>query len=704
MKKILSSSFILLLILNVFNLAQLKYPKAKKENVVDDYFGVKVADPYRWMENVNSPEVKKWVAEENKLTEKYLSKIPFRKKLRERFKELWNYEKYSAPRKAGKYYFYSKNNGLQEQSVVYFQKGIDGKPKVFLDPNKFSPDGSVSLAAYTFSKDYKYCAYSISRGGSDWREIYVKTIETNKKLNDHLRWIKFSGMSWYKDGFFYSRYPEPKGVNKLKVKMEFQKLYYHKLGTKQSEDKLIYEDKKHPERGFDGYVTNDEKYLIVSIWEGATNKNRLAYAVLNGNEKPKIKMIFPRNNAQYNFIDNIGNKFLILTDYKAPNLRLVLIDPENPAEENWKTIIPESKNVIRGVSTAGGKLIVSYLQDANTKVKIYDYSGKFLYSVKLPGIGTAYGFGGKKKEKEVFYTFTSFTYPPTIYKYNIDENKSVLFRKPALKFNTADYVTKEVFYKSKDGTKVPLFIVHKKGLQLNGENPTLLYAYGGFDIAMTPSFRLTMLPLLENGGVYAMACLRGGSEYGEEWHKAGMLFNKQNVFDDFIAAAEYLIKQKYTSPKRLAIYGGSNGGLLIGAVVNQRPELFRVAVAAVGVMDMLRFQKFTIGWAWVPEYGSSDNKEQFNYIYKYSPLHNIKAGLNYPAMLITTADHDDRVFPAHSFKYTATLQEKYKGKNPILIRIETNVGHGAGASTSKVINLYTDILSFVFYNFGLSMY
>ena len=395
---------------------------------------------------------------------------------------------------------------------------------------------------------------------------------------------------------------------------------------------------------------------------------------------------------------------MILTDLNAPNFKLVLVDPENPAEENWKTIIPESANVIKGVSSVGGRLIVSYLQDANTKVWVYDYSGNRLHEVKLPGIGTAYGFGGKKKDEEVFYTFTSFTYPPTIYKYNIRENKSVLFRKSNLKFDVENYVTKEVFYKSKDGTRVPLFIVHKKGLKLNGNNPTLLYGYGGFDIAMTPSFRLTILPLLENGGVYAMACLRGGSEYGEKWHKAGMLFNKQNVFDDFIAAAEYLINQKYTSPKRLAIFGGSNGGLLIGAVVNQRPELFRVAIAAVGVMDMLRFQKFTIGWAWVSEYGSSDNKEQFNYIYKYSPLHNIKSNLNYPAMLITTADHDDRVFPAHSFKYAATLQEKYKGKNPILIRIETKVGHGAGTSTSKTISLYTDIFSFMFYNMGLTMY
>ena len=698
--------FVRLLVLFAFasSFAQLKYPPAKKGNVVDDYFGVKVPDPYRWMENVNSPEVKKWVQAENKLTQSYLSKIPFREKLRKRFEELWNYEKYSAPRKKGNYYFYSKNNGLQEQSVVYYQKGLDGKPKVFLDPNKFSPDGSVSLASYTFSKDVKYCSYSISRGGSDWREIFVKTVSKDKLLPDHLKWVKFSGMSWYKDGFFYSRYDEPKGENKLKVKNEFQKLYYHKVGTPQVEDKLIYQDKKHPDRGFDGYVTDDEKYLIINIWEGASENNRLAYAKLGGKKPLEIKMIFKNPDAHYGFVDDLDGKFLILTNYHAPNFKLVAVNPNKPDEKNWETIIPEGDNVINSVSSVGGKLIVSYLKDANTKVKVFDYNGKPLYDVKLPGIGTAWGFGGEKTDKEVFYTFTSFTYPPTIYKYDIEKNTSTLFRKPNLKFDIENYVTKEVFYKSKDGTRIPLFIVHKKGLKLNGQNPTLLYGYGGFNIAMRPSFRLSILPLLENGGVYAMACLRGGSEYGEKWHKAGMLFNKQNVFDDFIAAAEYLIREKYTSKNRLAVFGGSNGGLLIGAVVNQRPDLFRVAIAAVGVMDMLRFQKFTIGWAWVSEYGSSDNKKQFEYIYKYSPLHNIRAGVEYPAMLITTADHDDRVFPAHSFKYAATLQAKYKGKNPILIRIETKVGHGAGTSTSKTINLYTDIFAFMFYNMGLSMY
>ena len=683
--------------------AQFKYPAARRDSVVDNYFGVKVPDPYRWMENVNSPDVKKWVKEENALTQKFLSKIPFREKLRKRYEELWNYVRYSAPRKEGDYYFYSKNDGLQEQSVVYIQKGENGKASVFLDPNKFSKDGSVSLAGMSFSKDAKYCSYSISRGGSDWREIYVMEVATKKKLSDHLRWVKFSGMSWYRNGFFYSRYDEPKEENKLKVKNQYQKLYYHKVGTPQSSDELIYKDDEHPLRGFDGFVTDDEKFLIVSIWEGASENNMLAYARLNG-KKPEIKIIFDKPDAHYGIIDNIGENFLMLTNKNAPNYKIVLVNPKKPEEENWKTIVPESAFVINSVSFVDNKLIVQYLKDANSVVTVFDLSGKKLYDVDLPGIGTVNGFGGKKTDKEVFYTFNSFTTPPTIYKYDVERNVSKVFRKANVKFDFDNYVTEEVFYKSKDGTRIPLFIVHKKGIRKNGQNPTLLYGYGGFNIAMRPYFRLSILPLLENGGIYAMACLRGGSEYGEKWHEAGMLFNKQNVFDDFISAAEYLIKEKYTSRERLAIFGGSNGGLLIGAVVNQKPELFRVAIAAVGVMDMLRFQKFTIGWAWVSEYGSSDNEKQFKYIYKYSPLHNIRPGIEYPAMLITTADHDDRVFPAHSFKYAATLQNTYKGKNPILIRIETKVGHGAGTSTSKTISLYTDIFSFMFYNMNLTMY
>lgn len=682
---------------------RLKYPVAKKVNVVDDYFGTKVADPYRWMENIDSPEVKKWIQEEKKLTDEYFSKIPFRDKIRKRLTELWNYEKYSMPRKVGDYYVFSRNSGLQEQSVVYIQKGLDGKPEVLIDPNKFSKDNSVILTGVFFSNDLKYYGYSISRSGSDWREFFVVDFKTRKPLPDHLKWIKFSGMAWYKDGFFYSRYEAPKKGETLKAANVFQKLYYHRVGTSQDKDVLIYQDKEHPRRGFGAYVTPDEKFLIISVWEGASTGNMLYYKDLTRKNSPVVKLI-DKADAHYDFVAHKDGKFYVLTDLNAPNYRLVLIDLKNPSRENWKDVIPESRNKLESVSYVGGKLIATYLKDANSKVSVFDPDGKYLYDIKLPGIGTVYGFGGKPTDKETFYTFTSFTYPPTIYHYDIEKNKTTLFKKSRVKFNPEDYVTEEVFYTSKDGTKVPMFIVHKKGLKMDGKRPTLLYGYGGFNIPMRPSFRLTMLPILENDGIYAMACIRGGGEYGEKWHRAGMLENKQNVFDDFIAAAEYLIKNKYTDSKHLAIFGGSNGGLLIGAVINQRPELFRVAVAAVGVMDMLRYQKFTIGWAWVGEYGSSDNPEQFKYLIKYSPLHNIKEGLPYPAVLVTTSDHDDRVFPAHSFKYIATLQEKYKGPNPVLIRIETKAGHGGATGTSRTINLYTDILSFVFYNMGIEPY
>lgn len=677
---------------------RLKYPVPKKVNVVDDYFGVKVADPYRWMEDIDSPEVKAWLEAEKKLTEEYFSQIPFREKIRKRLTELWNYERYSMPRKEGDYYIFSRNDGLQNQSVVYIQKGLHGKPEVLIDPNKFSPDGSVILTGLYFSKDLKYYGYSISRGGSDWREFFVVDFKTRKKLKDHLKWIKFSGMAWYKDGFFYSRFEAPSEKEKLKAANLFQKVYYHRVGTSQEEDVLVYEDPEHPRRAFGVYVTDDEKYLIINVWEGASTGNRIYYKDLEKNSS--IIKLIDKPDAHFNFVAVVDGKFLIHTDWKAPNYRLVMVDLKNPARENWKEIIPESEHKLESVSYVGGKLIAIYLKDATSKVTVFDLNGRKLYDVKLPGIGTVYGFAGKPTDKEVFYTFTSFTHPPTIYRYDVEKNKSYLFKKSKVNFNPDDYVTKQVFYRSKDGTKVPLFIVHKNGLKLDGKRPTLLYGYGGFNVPLTPSFRLTILPLLENGGVYAMACLRGGGEYGEKWHRAGMLENKQNVFDDFIAAAEYLIKNNYTNPERLAIYGASNGGLLIAAVINQRPELFRVAIVAVGVLDMLRYHKFTIGWAWVGEYGSSENPEQFKYLIKYSPLHNIKEDLPYPAVLVTTADHDDRVFPAHSFKYVATLQEKYKGDNPILLRLETKVGHGA-VTVWKIINYHTDLLSFIFYNMGI---
>ncbi len=700
MKKILMIFLMMLFAFTFLNAQKIKYPETKKVDHVDDYHGTKISDPYRWLEDNNSKETAEWVEAQNKVTQDYLAQIPFREAMKKRLTELWNYEKYSAPSKHGSYYTFSKNDGLQEQSVIYIQKGLNGTPEVLLDPNKLSNDGSVSLGGMAYSNDDKFLCYSISRGGSDWREFYVMDVQSKQLTGDVIKWSKFSGSAWYKDGFFYGRYDEPKPGEELKQKVEFQKLYYHKLGTPQSEDKLVMEDKQNPKYGFGAGVTDDERFLIISVSQGTAPENLLYYKDLNS-DMP-ITPVFTKFEADYSVIDNLEDKFLISTNYQAPNNKLILVDPKNPVKENWKTIIPEAKEVMQSVSLVGGKLFVTYLKDATSKVSVFDTNGKYLYDVKLPGVGTCGGFGGKKDEYETFYTFTSFTYPPTIYKYDIKNNKSELFRKAEVKFNPIGYETKEVFYKSKDGTKVPMFIVHKKGLKLNGNNPTLLYAYGGFNISQQPGFSVARIPLLENGVVYALACLRGGSEYGEEWHKAGMFEKKQNVFDDFIAAAEYLIKNKYTSPSKLAVQGGSNGGLLIGAVINQRPDLFKVAFPQVGVMDMLRFHKFTIGWAWVSEYGSSDNPEQFKYLIKYSPLHNIKKGVTYPATLVTTADHDDRVFPAHSFKYIATLQEMNDGKNPTLIRIETKVGHGAGTSTSKSIDLVTDLYSFMFYNMGIT--
>ncbi|MBI3123277.1 MAG: S9 family peptidase [Ignavibacteriales bacterium] len=676
----------------------IQYPVTKKVDQVDDYHGTKVTDPYRWLEDNNSAETAAWVEVQNKLTQGYLNQIPYRDKIKKRLTDLWNYERYSAPSKIGDNYVFSKNDGLQEQSVIYIQKGLGGKPELLLDPNKLSSDGSISLGGTFFSKDYKYMSYGISRGGSDWREFFVMDVKTKQLTNDAIKYSKFSGNAWYKDGFFYGRYDEPKAGEELKAANEFQKLYYHKLGTTQTEDKLILEDKENPKRGFGAGVTDDEKFLIISVWEGSASENMLWYKNL-GKDGPIVKLV-DMPDADYSFVDNFENVFLVMTNLNAPNKKVIIIDTEKPDRKDWATLIPETNEVIQDVSHVGGKLIVTYLKDATNKAVVFDIHGNYLYEIKLPGIGTVSGFGGKHDDQETFYTFTSFAHPPTIYKYDIKKDKSTLFRQAKVKFNPAGFETKQIFYPSKDGTKIPLFIVHKKGLKLNGENPTLLYAYGGFNISMQPGFSVSRIPLLENGVVYAMACLRGGGEYGELWHEAGMLKRKQNVFDDFIAGAEWLIKNKYTNPSKLAVQGGSNGGLLIGAVINQRPDLYKVAFPQVGVMDMLRFHKFTIGWAWVPEYGSSDKPDQFKYLYAYSPLHNIK-NADYPATMITTADHDDRVFPAHSFKYAATLQEMNSGKNPALIRIETKVGHGAGTSTSKSIELFTDMYSFMFYNIGV---
>jgi prolyl oligopeptidase len=680
----------------------LAYPETKKVDHSDDYHGTKVADPYRWLETHNE-EVDEWIKKENEVTFGYLNDIEFRDKIKSRLTQIWNYPRYGAPfKEGGKYYFY-KNNGLQNQSVLYVQNTLKDEPKVFLDPNKFSTDGTVALTALEFSKDAKYVAYGTSSGGSDWNTYEVMEVATGKKLSDKIEWVKFSGASWYKDGFFYSRYDAPTEGNKLANKNEFHKVYYHKIGTPQSQDKLVYEDKAHALRNFYGHTTDDERFLILNASEGASGANALFYKDL-ADPKSTIKPIVSNFESEYNVVSTIGDKLLVHTNKNAPRYRLVLIDPKKPQEANWKVVIPQSENVMTGISHVGGRLIASYMKDAASEVVVFDQNGKQLNKVELPTIGTVGGFSGEKDDKETFFTFTSFTYPPTIYHYDVPGNKVTLFRKTEVDINTDAFETKQVFYTSKDGTKVPMFIVHKKGLKLDGTNPTYLYAYGGFNISLTPSFSISNMLWLENGGVYAMPNLRGGGEYGEDWHKAGMTPKKQNVFDDFIAAAEYLIDQKYTSSEKLAVAGGSNGGLLVGAFMTQRPELAKVALPAVGVMDMLRFHKFTIGWAWVPEYGSSDDAAQFKNLHAFSPLHNIKEGVKYPATLVKTADHDDRVVPAHSFKFISELQAKGAPGNPYLIRVDVRAGHGAGKPTSLLIQEAADTWSFIYKNMGVNPY
>jgi prolyl oligopeptidase len=680
----------------------LNYPDTKKVNQVDEYFGSKVADPYRWLET-HTGEVDEWIEKQNVVTFDYLNDISFRDKIKQRLTEIWNYPKYGAPfKKGGKYYFF-KNDGLQNQSVLYVQESLTAEPKVFFDPNKLSNDGTVALTSLEFSENGKYIAYGTSSGGSDWNTYQVMDATTGKTLEDRIEWVKFSSPSWFKDGFFYSRYAAPTEGNKLANKNEYHKVYYHKIGTPQSEDKLVHEDKQHALRNFYGQTTDDERYLILNASEGASGANALYYKDLK-DPKGTIKPIIESFESQYSVIDNLGDKLLVMTNKNAPRYRLVLIDPKKPQEQNWKTIVPESGNVIQNVSSVGGRIIATYMKDATSQVVVFDQAGKKLNTVELPTLGTVSGFNGDQKDKEVFFTFTSFTYPPTIYRYDIPNNKVTQFRKTEVNVNTDAFETKQVFYTSKDGTKVPMFIVHKKGLQLNGQNPTYLYAYGGFNISLTPSFSIANMLWLENGGVYAMPNLRGGGEYGEDWHKAGMTPNKQNVFDDYIAAAEYLIDQKYTSSDKLAVAGGSNGGLLVGAFMTQRPELAKVAIPAVGVMDMLRFHKFTIGWAWVPEYGSSDNENQFENLYSFSPLHNIREGVKYPATLVKTADHDDRVVPAHSFKFISELQAKGAPGNPYLIRVDVRAGHGAGKPTSLLIQEWADTWAFIYKNMGVDPY
>ncbi|MDZ8108998.1 MAG: prolyl oligopeptidase family serine peptidase [Nostoc sp. DedQUE12a] len=674
----------------------LTYPSSHKSNQVDNYHGTVVADPYRWLENPDSPETRAWIESQNQVTFGYLGEISAREKIKQRLTKLWDYEKYSIPFKEGEQYFYFKNDGLQNQSVLYTLKSLDAEPRVLLDPNKFSEDGTVALSGLSISEDGKLLAYGISTSGSDWQEWKVRDIETGEDLQDHLKWIKFSGASWTHDrqGFFYSRYDEPNEQSRLEDVNYYQKLYYHQLGKPQSEDVLIYHRPDQKEWGFSGGVTEDGRYLIISVWLGTDSKNLVFYKDLT-NPNAEVMELINEFEADYSFIDNDGSVFYFRTDLNAPRGRLIAIDTNKPAPENWQEIIPQSVETLESVGILNNQLVADYLKDAHTQIKIFDLKGEFIREVELPGVGSAGGFGGKRYDTETFYNFTSFTIPGTIYRYDMVSGKSEVFRAPKVDFNPDDYETKQVFYHSKDGTKVPMFITHKKGIKLDGNNPTYLYAYGGFNASMTPGFSVSLLVWMEMGGVYAMPNLRGGGEYGEEWHQGGMKEKKQNVFDDFIGAAEWLIANKYTKTDKLAIAGGSNGGLLVGACMTQRPDLFGAALPAVGVMDMLRFHKFTIGWAWTAEYGSPDNPEEFPVLYAYSPLHNLKPDTAYPATLITTADHDDRVVPAHSFKFAAALQANHTGDAPVLIRIETKAGHGAGKPTAKIIEEAADKWAFL---------
>jgi len=679
---------------------KIDYPNTRKGNHIDEYHGVKVADPYRWLEDDRSEETAAWVLEQNAVTEAYMKEIPFRNYLKERLTKIWNYPKIGAPFREGEYYFFFKNSGIQNQSVLYYQKGLKSEPEVLIDPNKLSDDGTAALSNFSVSHDGKYAAYSVSRAGSDWKEFFVIELATKKKLDDRVEWVKFSGASWKGHGFYYSRYDAPKEGAELTNKNEFHKVYYHKVGTSQEQDQLIYQDTQNALRNFYASVTDDEKYLIIHGSEGTSGQSFYYMDLTTANRE--FHAIDENFDYEYSVIDHFNGQLLVQTNNKAPRHRLVLIDPVRPEEKDWIDVIPEATEVLRGVTLAGGKVIAQYIKDATSKAYIYELSGTRVGEIKLPGLGTMSGLSGKKTDTLAFYKFSTFTDPGSVYKYNTVTGKSSMYTEPETTFDLSDFETDQMFYKSKDGTVIPMFIVHRKGLKMDGSNPTLLYGYGGFDISITPRFSLFNTVFLENGGVYAVANIRGGGEYGETWHKAGTKLQKQNVFDDFIAGAEYLIEQGYTNSEKLGISGRSNGGLLVGACMTQRPELYKVAFPAVGVMDMLRFHNFTIGWAWTGDYGSSDNEEEFKYLLSYSPIHNLKKGTAYPATLVTTADHDDRVVPAHSFKFIATLQEMHGGDLPVLGRIEVDAGHGAGKPVSKRIEENTDLLAFLFYHLGMT--
>ncbi|MCX6231589.1 MAG: prolyl oligopeptidase family serine peptidase [Bacteroidetes bacterium] len=702
LSKITIHTIIILLSMNISNsFAQIKYPLTKKVSQTDNYFGKIVEDPYRWLENDKSEETAKWVQAENLVTQDYLAKIPFRAKIKESLSQLWNFEKYGLPEVYEKFIIYSKNDGMQNQSVSYLLNNDSKDAKVLLDPNVLSKDGTVALNDLSVSHNGKYIAYTIARSGSDWNEIYIYNVDEGTTMKDKLEWVKFSNVAWKGEGFYYSRYDAPKG-SALSGKNENQKVYYHKIGSPQKNDVLIYEDSKFPLRNYSTITTDDERYLILSVTE-STNGNILMVKRL-ADENAKFSYVSKDFENNYHIIGNLEDEILILTDKDAPNYRLVSINPMAGNNIDWRNLIPESKEeVLQSASLAGNKLIVTSMLKAKSKLTIHDYNGGMLKEILLPGIGTVGGVNGRMNINTAYFSFTSFTQPTTIYSMNTESLNYDIYFKPELPINTDDFVTDQVFYESQDGERVSMFIVHKKDIKLDDNNPVLLYGYGGFNISLTPSFSISRLFFLENGGVYAVPNLRGGGEYGRRWHQAGTLLQKQNTFNDFIAAAEFLIRSKYTNPSKLAISGGSNGGLLIGACMTQRPDLFKVALPAVGVLDMLRYHKFTIGWAWKTDYGCSDNEREFQYLYKYSPLHNIKKGIQYPATLITTADHDDRVVPAHSFKFAATLQEKQSGSNPVLIRIDSKAGHGAGKPTSKAIDEATDVWAFTFYNLGMKL-
>lgn len=677
-----------------------QYPQTRKTSQSDEIFGTKVSDPYRWLEDDMSAETKDWVTRENAATNAYLARIPFRDQIKKRLTELWNYEKYTAPFKEGQYTYYYKNDGLQNQYVLYRQKGND-KAEVFLDPNKFSTDGTTSLADINFTKDGSLCAFQISEGGSDWRKVIVLDAKTKKHIDDTLTDVKFSGISWHgNDGFYYSSYDKPKEGSKLSGKTEHHKLYYHKLGTEQSSDQLVFGGEATPRRYIGCEVTEDQEWLVITA-ANATYGNELYIKDLTKPNAPIQPVVTGFDNEQ-EIVYAEKDKLYIATNLDAPNRRLVVVDAANPQPANWKDVIPHSGFPLT-VTTCGRKFFAQYLKHAVSEVYQYSLDGKMERQIKLPGLGTAAGFSGKLEEHEVYYTFTSYIYPPTIFKYNISTGASSVYKKAGVKFDPSQYESKQVFYTSDDGTNIPMIITYKKGMKPTGKNPAMLYGYGGFNISMTPTFSVSNLVFMENGGVYAVANIRGGGEYGDDWHKMGIKMEKQNVFNDFMAAARYLIDEKYTSKDYLAISGGSNGGLLVGACITQHPELFRVAFPAVGVLDMLRYNKFTAGAGWAYDYGTADDsKEMFEYLYKYSPVHNVKPGTCYPSTMVLTGDHDDRVVPAHSFKFASALQAAQSCDAPVLIRIETKAGHGAGKPTSMLIDEQADKWAFMLYNMGLS--